>query len=55
LIFPPSYGKNEDSYHDLWDSIIKNTMEIFGKHNTSLPTLEFDRNTSKRTTTGKAN
>ncbi|GBC41608.2 hypothetical protein RIR_jg9208.t1 [Rhizophagus irregularis DAOM 181602=DAOM 197198] len=51
LIFPPSYGKNENSYHDLWDSIIKNTMKIFGKHNTSLPTLEFDRNTSKRTTT----
>ncbi|GET54610.1 hypothetical protein RIR_jg9208.t3 [Rhizophagus irregularis DAOM 181602=DAOM 197198] len=53
LIFPPSYGKNENSYHDLWDSIIKNTMKIFGKHNTSLPTLEFDRNTSKRTTTGE--
>ncbi len=45
--------KTEDSYHGLWDSIIKNTLEIFGMHNTSLPALEFDRNTSKRTSTGK--
>ncbi|CAG8458256.1 1212_t:CDS:2 [Dentiscutata heterogama] len=47
LIYPPSYGKTEDSYYDLWDSIIKNTIEIFGIHSASLPTLEFDRNTSK--------
>ncbi|CAG8617308.1 7562_t:CDS:2, partial [Dentiscutata heterogama] len=53
LIYPPSYGKTEDSYHDLWDSIIKNTIEMFGKHNASLPMLEFDRNTSKRTSTGE--
>ncbi|CAG8759009.1 10739_t:CDS:2, partial [Dentiscutata heterogama] len=53
LIYPPSYGKTEDSYHDLWDSIIKNTLELFGMHSTSLPTLEFDRNTNKRTSTGR--
>ncbi|CAG8729925.1 13189_t:CDS:2, partial [Funneliformis caledonium] len=52
LIYPPSYGKNEDSYHSLWDSIIKNTIEVFGKHNASLQLLEFDRNTSKKTATG---
>ncbi|CAJ0845693.1 6313_t:CDS:2 [Entrophospora sp. SA101] len=31
-----------DSYHELWDSIIKSTMETFGMHSTSLSTLEFD-------------
>ncbi|CAG8757439.1 12880_t:CDS:2, partial [Ambispora leptoticha] len=53
LIYPPSYGITEDSYHDLWDSIIKNTIEMFGMHSASLPTLEFDRNTNKRTSTGR--
>ncbi|RIB23591.1 hypothetical protein C2G38_2032619 [Gigaspora rosea] len=47
LIYPPSYGKTEDSYHCLWDCVIKNTIETFGMHNASLPTLEFDRNTSR--------
>ncbi|CAG8773776.1 2933_t:CDS:2, partial [Racocetra fulgida] len=32
LIYPPSYGKTEDSYHCLWDSVIKNTIETFGMH-----------------------
>ncbi|CAG8683109.1 6637_t:CDS:2, partial [Racocetra fulgida] len=45
--------KNEDSYHYLWDSVIKNTIETFGMHSISLAQLEFDRNTSKRTSTGK--
>ncbi|CAG8775912.1 9525_t:CDS:2 [Dentiscutata erythropus] len=53
LIYPPSYGNTEDSYHDLWDSIIKNTLELFGMHSASLPTLQFDRNTNKRTSTGR--
>ncbi|KAF0421095.1 serine/threonine protein kinase [Gigaspora margarita] len=53
LIYPPSYGKTEDSYHCLWDCVIKNTIETFGMHNASLPTLEFDRNTSKRNSTGR--
>ncbi|CAG8803119.1 16166_t:CDS:2, partial [Racocetra fulgida] len=53
LIYPPSYGKTEDSYHYLWDCIIKNTLELFGMHSASLPTLEFDRNTNKRTSTGE--
>ncbi|CAG8691957.1 13942_t:CDS:2, partial [Dentiscutata heterogama] len=47
LIYPPSYGKTEDSYHCLWDCVIKNTIETFGMHSASLPTLEFDRNTSR--------
>ncbi|RIB19230.1 hypothetical protein C2G38_2036206 [Gigaspora rosea] len=51
LIYPPSYGNTEDSYYDLWDSIIKNTLELFGMHSASLPTLQFDRNTNKRTST----
>ncbi|CAG8574795.1 12662_t:CDS:2, partial [Ambispora leptoticha] len=46
LIYPASYGITENSYHYLWDSIIKNTIEMFGKHNASLPILEFYRNTS---------
>ncbi|CAG8775816.1 8640_t:CDS:2, partial [Ambispora leptoticha] len=53
LIYPASYGITEDSYHYLWDSIIRNSIEMFGKHNASLPILEFDRNTSKRTSTGR--
>ncbi|KAF0534957.1 serine/threonine protein kinase [Gigaspora margarita] len=53
LIYPPSYGQTEDSYHFLWDCVIKNTIETFGMHSASLPTLEFDRNTSKRTSTGR--
>ncbi|GBB87195.1 hypothetical protein RclHR1_13630005 [Rhizophagus clarus] len=53
LISPPTYGKNEDSYHAFWDSIIKSTIEVFGKHSSELPTLEFDRNTSKHTSTGR--
>ena len=55
LIYPPSYGKTESSYHELWDCIIKDTIEIFGKQSTCLPTLEFVRNTNKRTTTGNVN
>ncbi|CAG8443815.1 4822_t:CDS:2 [Cetraspora pellucida] len=47
LIYPPSYGKTEDSYHCLWNSIIKNTIETFGMHSGSLSKLEFDRNTSR--------
>ncbi|CAG8835728.1 6943_t:CDS:2, partial [Racocetra persica] len=53
LIYPPSYGKTEDSYHCLWDSVIKNTIETFGMHSGSLSKLEFDRNMSKRTSTGE--
>jgi len=55
LIYPPSYGNTEDSYHFLWDSIIKNTIETFGMHSFSMSILEFDRNTNKRTSTGKLN
>jgi hypothetical protein len=55
LIYPPSVGKNEDSFHAFWDTIIKNSIEIFGKYHTGLETMKFDRNTNKRTSTGKFN
>ncbi|CAG8527198.1 12326_t:CDS:2 [Ambispora gerdemannii] len=32
IIYPPSYGTNEDSYHAFWDVIIKNSLEMFGKN-----------------------
>ncbi|CAG8794107.1 41423_t:CDS:2 [Gigaspora margarita] len=35
LIYSPSYEKTEDSYHYLWDCIIKNTLELFGMHSAS--------------------
>ncbi|CAG8601011.1 9892_t:CDS:2 [Cetraspora pellucida] len=47
LIYPSSYGKTEDSYHCLWDSVIKNTIETFGMHSGSLSKLEFDYNMSE--------
>jgi len=53
LIFPTSFGKNEDSFHGFWDDIIKNTILTFGKGTVGLETMVFDRNTNKKTSTGK--
>jgi hypothetical protein len=55
LIYPPSVGKNEGSFHAFWDAIIKNSIEIFGSYPISLETMRFDRYTNKRTSTGKFN
>ncbi|RHZ80957.1 hypothetical protein Glove_130g215 [Diversispora epigaea] len=55
LIYPPSHGKTKESYHYLWDSVIKNTVETFGMYSYSanLLSLEFDRNTNKQTSAGE--
>ncbi|CAG8742285.1 7449_t:CDS:2, partial [Funneliformis caledonium] len=53
LIYPPSVGMNEDSFHAFWDDIIKNSIEIFGKNIIGLETMKFDRNTNIRTSTGR--
>ncbi|CAB4482291.1 unnamed protein product [Rhizophagus irregularis] len=53
LIFPSSVGKNEDSFHGFWDDIIKNTILTLGKGVVGLETMAFDRNTNKKTSTGR--
>nr|CAG8590599.1 10567_t:CDS:2 [Entrophospora candida] len=52
LIDTPPTGKTEDSFHSFWDAIISKSLQVFGKYSNEMPAMDFDRNTSRNTTTG---